>query len=363
MTIASISAIALNLPFEIGGPKPQFAGKPRHMEMLLVRVETSEAIVGWGEAFGYAVWPATRAALDTLIAPLAVGRDERDIPALMTDLQRKVHLLGRTGPVVYAMSGLDIALWDIAGKVARKPLAGLLGPIRRNTFDAYASLMRYTDPMLVARNAAAAVQRGYRAIKLHETGVGQVKAAREAIGPDVKLMMDTNCPWTVDEAIGIAGEVRQFDLHWFEEPVWPPEDYAGLARLRRECGIALSAGENAISVTDFRAMFDAGAVDYAQPSVTKIGGVTEMMRIAALARDKGVALVPHSPYFGPGLLASLHVAATLDEATMIEHSYCDLGANPLGDAIQVNNGRIALPSGYGLGRDPDPDVISRYRVA
>jgi L-alanine-DL-glutamate epimerase-like enolase superfamily enzyme len=176
-------------------------------------------------------------------------------------------------------------------------------------------------------------------------------------------MMDTNCPWTVDEAIGIAGEVRQFDLHWFEEPVWPPEDYAGLARLRRECGIALSAGENAISVTDFRAMFDAGAVDYAQPSVTKIGGVTEMMRIAALARDKGVALVPHSPYFGPGLLASLHVAATLDEATMIEYSYCDLGANPLGDAIQVNNGRIALPSGYGLGRDPDPDVISRYRVA
>jgi len=363
MTIASISAIALNLPFEIGGPKPQFAGKPRHMEMLLVRVETSEAIVGWGEAFGYAVWPATRAALDTLIAPLAVGRDERDIPALMTDLQRKVHLLGRTGPVVYAMSGLDIALWDIAGKVARKPLAGLLGPIRHNTFDAYASLMRYTDPMLVARNAAAAVQRGYRAIKLHETGVGQVKAAREAIGPDVKLMMDTNCPWTVDEAIEVAGKVRQFDLHWFEEPVWPPEDYAGLARLRRECGIALSAGENAISVTDFRAMFDAGAVDYAQPSVTKIGGVSEFRKVLALAEAANVTVAPHSPYFGPGLLATLHVLAAAPQEMLVERLYVDLEASLCGEFVAAREGIMTVPDGPGLGCDPDHEVMARYRAA
>jgi D-galactarolactone cycloisomerase len=363
MTIASISSIALNLPFEIGGPKPLFAGKPRHMEMLLVRVETGDGIVGWGEAFGYAVWPATRAALETLIAPLAVGRDERDIPVLMTDLQRKLHLLGRTGPVVYAMSGLDIALWDIAGKTARKPLAELLGGARRHHFDAYASLMRYTDPLLVARNAAAAVERGYGAVKVHEIGVEQVHAARNAIGPGVKLMMDTNCPWNVAEAIAIARQVRDCRLHWFEEPVWPPEDYQGLAQVRRECGIAVSAGENAVSVTDIRSMFDAGAVDYAQPSVTKIGGVTEMMRVAELACQKGVALVPHSPYFGPGLLATLHIAATFEHETMIEYSYCDLGASPLGDAIAVTNGHMALPNGDGLGRDPDPEVIARYRVA
>jgi L-alanine-DL-glutamate epimerase-like enolase superfamily enzyme len=101
----------------------------------------------------------------------------------MMDLQRKLHLLGRTGPVVYAMSGLDIALWDIAGKVAQKPLAELLGGARRHSFDVYASLMRYTDPVRVARNAAAAVERGYQAIKLHEIGVDQVQAARKAIGP------------------------------------------------------------------------------------------------------------------------------------------------------------------------------------
>jgi D-galactarolactone cycloisomerase len=362
MTIRSITPIALDLPFEVGGPKSQFAGRPRQMAMLLVRVETDDGIIGWGEAFGYAVWPATRTALETLIAPLATGRDERDIAALLGDLQRKLHLLGRTGPVMYAMSGLDIALWDIAGKAAGKPLADLLGGARRQDFPAYASLVRYNDPALVARNAKAAVERGYRAIKLHEIGVEQVRAAREAIGPGVKLMMDTNCPWTVAEAIAMAAKVREYDLYWFEEPVWPPEDFAGLARVRRECGIAVSAGENAVSLTDFQFMFDAGAVDYAQPSVTKIGGVTEMMRVAELARERGVTLVPHSPYFGPGLLATLHMAAAFAHETMIEYSYTDLGANPLGDAIAVKNGRIALPAGPGLGRDPDPAVLERYRV-
>jgi L-alanine-DL-glutamate epimerase-like enolase superfamily enzyme len=362
VAIKSVTPVALNLPFEVGGPKPLFAGKPRSMEILLVRVETDSGIVGWGEAFGFAVWPATRAALETLIAPLATGRDERDIPALLADLQRKLHLLGRTGPVMYAMSGLDIALWDIAGKAAGKPLVELLGGARRTDFAAYASLVRYGDPVLVARNAKAAVERGYRAIKLHEIGVEQVKAARAAIGPAVKLMMDANCPWTAAEAIEVAAQVREYDLFWFEEPVWPPEDYPALVRVRRECGIAVSAGENAVSYADFQAMFDACAVDYAQPSVTKIGGVSEMMRIAGLARERGVALVPHSPYFGPGLLATLHMAAAFEHESMIEYSFADLGANPLGDAIAVKNGRIALPGGAGLGRDPDPDLVARYRV-
>lgn len=339
-----------------------FAGKPRHMEILLVRVETDSGIVGWGEAFGFAVWPATRAAIEALIAPLATGRDERDIPALMTDLQRKLHLLGRTGAVMYALSGLDIALWDIAGKAAGKSVAELLGGARRKDFAAYASLVRYGDPALVASNAKRAVERGYRGIKLHEIDAPQVKAAREAIGPGVKLMMDCNCPWTPADAIAMAERVREYDLFWFEEPVWPPENYTGLAHVRRDCGISVTAGENAVGYLDFQAMFDAEAVDCAQPSVTKIGGITEMMRIAGLAGEYDVTLVPHSPYFGPGLLATLQMAAAFEDETMIEYSFCDLGANPLGDAIEVRNGRIALPQGAGLGRDPDVGIVERYRV-
>ena len=360
MTIRSIDTIALNLPFEINGPIPLFAGRPRFMEILLVRVETDSGLVGWGEAFGYGVWPATREAIRALVGPLAVGRDERDIAALMNELNRKLHIVGRTGAVVYALAGLDIALWDIAGKAAGKPVSALLGGARHKQLPCYASLMRYTDPKLVAENSAVAVARGYTAVKLHEIGVEQVKAAREAIGPDVKLMMDVNCPWTVQEALAVAEQVRPYDLYWFEEPVWPPEDFAGLAQVRRACGMPVTAGENAMSAKNFEQMFLAGAVDIAQPSVTKIGGISPMMEIAALCKAHGVTMIPHCPYFGPGLLASVHIAASFEQETMIEYSYADLGASPLGDAIEVKNGFIQVPTGPGLGRDPDPAVIAKY---
>jgi D-galactarolactone cycloisomerase len=362
MTIRSITPIALDLPFEVGGPKSQFAGRPRQMAMLLVRVETDDGIVGWGEAFGYAVWPATRVALEKLVAPMAIGKNEDDITGVMDDLQRKLHIVGRTGPVVYAMSGLDIALWDIAGKKAGKSVSALLGGARRTHVPAYASLVRYGDAALVAKNAKAAVARGFKAIKLHEITVTEVKAAREAVGPDIKIMMDTNCPWTVDEALAVAAQVKPYDLLWLEEPVYPPEDFKGLARVRREGGIAVSAGENTMSPMDFRALFEAGAVDVAQPSVTKIGGISEMMRIYKLAVEHGVTLVPHSPYFGPGLLASMHMAATFERETMVEYSFVELGANPLGDAIAVADGRMVVPTGPGLGRDPDVALIACYQV-
>jgi D-galactarolactone cycloisomerase len=296
MTIRSITPIALDLPFEVGGPKSQFAGRPRQMAMLLVRVETDDGIVGWGEAFGYAVWPVTLVALEKLVAPMATGKNEDDIAGVMDDLQRKLHIVGRTGAVVYALSGLDIALWDIAGKKAGKPVSALLGGARRTQLPAYASLVRYGDAALVARNATAALGRGYQAIKLHEITVTEVKAAREAVGPDIKIMMDTNCPWTVDEALAVARQVRPYDLTWFEEPVFPPEDFKALARVRREGGIAVSAGENAMSTTD------------------------------------------------------------------LEYSFVELGASPLGDAIALRDGHVAVPQGPGLGRDPDAEVIARYRV-
>ncbi|WP_158743011.1 mandelate racemase/muconate lactonizing enzyme family protein [Acidisphaera sp. L21] len=363
MTIRSVEAIPLSLPYEMFGPKPLFAGHPRQMEILLIRVETEAGIVGWGEAFGYAIWPATRAALVNLVAPLAVGKDEADIAGLMLSLQRQLHLLGRTGAVTFALSGLDIALWDIAGKTAGQPVSALLGGAKHCDLPAYASLMRYGDTALVAANSAKAAGRGFRAIKLHEVTVQNVAAAREAIGPNVGLMMDVNCPWTVAQALEIATDLRPFDLMWFEEPVWPPEDFAGLAAVRRGAGMPISAGENAMSAMNFEQMFAAGAVDVAQPSVTKIGGISEFMKIVAIAAKHGVPLVPHCPYFGPGLLASVHIVATFVAETMIEYSFADLGASPLGQSIALKDGRIAVPTGPGLGCDPDQAIVAQYRLA
>ncbi|MBC7779180.1 MAG: mandelate racemase/muconate lactonizing enzyme family protein, partial [Proteobacteria bacterium] len=235
---------------------------------------------------------------------------------------------------------------------------------------AYASLLRYGDPELVARNAAHARAQGYRQIKLHEITVDAVAAARAAVGPDVALMMDCNCPWTAPEAIAMAERLRAFDLAWFEEPVWPPEDYPALARVRRAAGIPLSAGENAMSADDFERMFEAGAVDIAQPSVTKIGGVSAFIEVAERARRHGVRVVAHSPYFGPGLLATLHLSYALlgtdsaqgGAAAPIEYSFCELGENPLHRALAVVDGTIALPDRPGLGADPDPSTLARCAI-
>ena len=177
----------------------------------------------------------------------------------------------------------------------------------------------------------------------------EVKAARDVAGPDVPIMVDTNCPWTVAQAIEMARRLAHLDLHWLEEPVWPPENLAGLAEVRARGGIPTAAGENYGTVWEFRRACEAGAITYAQPSVTKIGGVTEMRRVMTVCEAFGVQVVPHSAYFGPGLIASIHCIAAMPTESLVERFYCDFAENPLGDAIHPKGGRIAVPQGPGLG--------------
>jgi D-galactarolactone cycloisomerase len=363
MKITAVTAAVLAIPYGYDGPRHNVAGKDWNtLDVLLVRVETDAGLVGWGEAFGHGSIPATRTALETLVGPWMIGRDAADIAATMRAGQQAMHLYGRGGPVTYALSGVDIALWDIAGKAAGLPLHRLLGAAAPETVPAYASLLRYGDPAIVRRNVAAAVSAGYRAIKLHEITVAAVEAAREAAGPDVLLMNDTNCPWPPHEARAMARAFRRFDLHWLEEPVWPPEDFAGLASVRAE-GVPIAAGENMASPTEFLHAMQAGALDIAQPSVTKIGGVSEARRVIALAETHGVRVVPHCAYFGPGFLASLHLVAAMPDRPPLERLYLDLEANLFGRYTLAVDGQIPVPDGPGLGCDPHPDVMARYEVA
>ena len=362
MKITAVETVVVNMPMVIAGPAPTLGGKARtSIDTLLVRIDTDEGVSGWGEAFGHRIWPATRAAIDTLIGAQCVGRDPTAIGALVNHLQRNLHGVGRNGPAMYAVSAIDIALWDITGKLAGMPLYRLLGGSTRRDLPAYASLLRYGDPKAVAHRTAEALSRGYRSIKVHEIETVQIKAAREAAGPGVELMVDCNCPWTVERAIAMARELAPYDLHWLEEPVWPPENHAGLAAVRKRGNIAVAAGENAM-LADFKNMFEARAITYAQPSVTKVGGVSEMLKVIAMADSFGVAVVPHSAYFGPGLLASLHLVAAMAHEAPVERFYCDFDVNPYHDAINPKGGRIAVPQGPGLGVDPDPKMIERLRV-
>jgi len=228
---------------------------------------------------------------------------------------------------------------------------------------AYASLLRYGSADAVTRYTTQALERGYRHIKVHEITVPEVKAARDAAGPAMPIMVDTNCPWTVAEAIAMARQLAPLDIHWLEEPVWPPEDLTGLAEVRTRGGLDTAAGENYGTVWEFRRAFEARAITYAQPSVSKVGGVSEMRRIMALAEAFGVEVVPHSAYFGPGLLASIHCIAAMPRESLVERFYCDFAENPLGEAIHPKDGRIAVPQGPGLGINPDPHLIEKLRTS
>jgi L-alanine-DL-glutamate epimerase-like enolase superfamily enzyme len=364
MKITKVETIVVNMPMVIEGDVvPQQGGHPRtSMDTLLVRVDTDAGVSGWGEGFGHRIWTATRAALDSFIGPLCIGRDPTAINALVDELQRGLAGVGRNGPAMYALSAIDIALWDIAGKLAGLPLYRLLGGSPRQALPAYASLLRYGEPAAVARHTERALKRGYRHIKLHEITVAPIAAARQAAGADVPIMVDCNCPWTVGEAIEMAQRLRPFALKWLEEPVWPPEDHAGLARVQAQGGIPTAAGENAM-LPELKGLLEHGAITYAQPSVTKVGGVTQMRKVMALAEAHGVEVVPHSAYFGPGLIASIHCIAAMPRGGLVERYDADFAENPLREAILPDgNGCLAVPQGPGLGIEPDPAVVAKLRV-
>jgi L-alanine-DL-glutamate epimerase-like enolase superfamily enzyme len=291
-----------------------------------------------------------------------IGRDIGDIPTLMLELRRRTQNMGHNGPVGFALSGLDIALWDIAGKAAGKPLHHLLGGARRNRIPAYASLLRLNTPEHIRNVCTAALKRGYRYIKLHERTVEAAAVAREIVGPGFPLMFDTNCTWTVEQAIEMALKLAPFELTWLEEPVYPPNDYIGLARVRREGGTATAAGENLGDVGDVRQILDVNSVDYVQPDIIKMGGVTELRRAIALARERGVRVEPHSPYYGPGLIATLHVLAADPGDGMGEFFYADLEQSPIGDICYPRDGYFVVPDGPGLGIEVDEAILARYRV-
>ena len=361
MKIANAETIWLSIPMRQEGPPSGFGGRNwTKLDILIVKIETDEGITGYGEAFGHNAIPATKAAFDSMIAPLLLGRDATQIPTLMTELQKTLHNFGRYGQTLFALSGLDIALWDIAAKAAGLPLHRLIGGATQESLPAYASLLRYGEPDAVGERVRAAVDEGYRYIKLHERTVEAVRAAREAAGPDVAIMVDVNCPWTVQESLRMAEAFAPYDIYWLEEPVWPPENFAGLADVTLGSSMPIAAGENASTLWEFKAMLEQGAVTYAQPSVTKVGGITEFRKIMALAEAYNVAVVPHCPYFGAGFIATVHLMAGTNEP--IERLYVKLETNPYGELVNARDGRVQVPTTPGVAPVPDPDVIKEYRV-
>jgi L-alanine-DL-glutamate epimerase-like enolase superfamily enzyme len=364
MKITRVEALPLAIPFTYGADAFRLGtGSWKKLDFCLVRVETDAGLVGWGDAFAYTCRAAVAAAVRDMIAPLAVGHDAADIGGMHAKIQRQLHIFGRFGITAFALSGLDIALWDIAGKAAGVPLHRLIGGARRTRIPCYASFLRYRDPRLVEQYCERALGEGYTAIKLHEIDDAAVAGARRVVPAHVPLTVDVNCEWRPREATEVAMRWRDHALHWLEEPVFPPEDFRAIREVGAASGIPLASGENLCFATQFAAMLEARTVQYAQPSVTKVGGITEFLKVMALAEAHNVRLAPHSPYFGPGALATLHLLAAYGEPSWFEYFYLSAEAKLCGAALDPAGGALAVPSGPGLGCDPDPGVIERYRVA
>lgn len=338
------------------------------MESLMVRVVDDDDRIGWGEAFGHRTNPATWASLEEIVGPFALGRST-DPAEFRTEADYAFHAFGRTGPVQFAVSAVDTALWDLAAQRRGVPLhrllAAELGGEAAETIDCYASLVHYgEDPVEISHHIDRAQRAGFGAFKLHECTVEAVHAAREQAGPQTELMTDVNCHWDEAGADQMLRDLAPYDLLWLEEPIFPPDDTAALVRLTDTHG-RVAAGENASGTQGMILQIRSGAVRYAQPSVGKIGGISGMLEVTAAARDAGVAVAPHCFYYGPALNASAAIVAAL--AGTVHVSAADAYLPQLEvpflnwpQTLHPLHGagpQVSLPEAPGLGFAPDQAVL------
>jgi len=345
--------------------------------VCLVRVVAEDGTYGWGEGYGPAA--VIRAGIE-FFAPLLLGRDPLATGALWQAMHVRGLDFARRGVLMAAISALDIALWDLKGKLLGTPVHVLLGGARRSRVNVYATGMYFDrEPDLrprLAREAAGYAQQGFQAVKM-KVGLGvaedaaNVEAVRQAIGSEVRLMVDSNHAFLLSEALDLARRIEPLGISWFEEPV-SPDDYTGYRELRRRSGIPIAGGECEYGVPGFRQLFAAEAVDIAQPDICACGGLTETQRIAALAREHFVDLTPHCWGTGIAFATGVHFLSSVDvlpgrlraREPFLE---MDRTENPLRDQLTVprflpDAGSVAVPDAPGLGVDVDENRLEEFAV-
>lgn len=385
MKITAIRGTWVHVPIPEAGQHVSNFGRVASFDSVIVRVDTDAGITGWGEAkagVGSAASCAGLAAMVNLdLAPMLLGQDPRDISRLwdvMYNSQREGHAiarghglpqLGRRGLTISAIAGIDIALWDILGKSLNAPVWRLLGGRRAARMPAYAS-GGWADAANIGKQLLGYIEKGgFRAVKMRvgvmdgtpARSAARVKAARAALGPDVGLACDAHGTFTVAEAKAFARMVEDCDLMWFEEPV-SGDDKSGMAEVRRSSAVPISAGESEFTRHDFRDLAELRAADILQPDLAIAGGITEGVRIAAIASAFNLRLAPHLWSGAPGFAAGLALAATSSAGFILEYS---LGSNPMlqelvREKFPVEGGMVEIPDRPGLGITVDEAFLAKY---
>ncbi|HEV7619028.1 MAG TPA: mandelate racemase/muconate lactonizing enzyme family protein [Burkholderiaceae bacterium] len=346
---------------------------------LVVEIRTDTGLVGWGDCYGPAA--VNRAIVDNVLKAGLIGRDPFDVEVLWEELYNKIKDYGLTGMTISAISGIDIALWDLVGKATGQPIHKLIGGAFRTQLQAYATGLYFKDMNRLneeaVEEARGYVKQGFKAIKM-KIGLGsitkdidRVAAVRDAIGRDVQLMVDANHCFNVPQAIAIGRELEKLDIHWFEEPI-SPEDLDGYVEVTRKLDMAIAGGENEFTKFGFRRILEKRAMDIVQPDVCAAGGITECKKIAALAQASSVQCVPHAWGTAIGLAATMHYLASLPFTPpclvpvppMLEYEQT---FNPFRDELSSTDlthkdGFVTVPNGPGLGIEINRDVLERYRV-
>jgi L-alanine-DL-glutamate epimerase-like enolase superfamily enzyme len=345
--------------------------KPEDDLNTIVEVLTDEGLVGIGSAMTSK--SLVRAAVE-LMRPILI--DERaDEPARVSEKLRQAFFWqGRGGAIEHAISGIDIALWDLFGKISNQPVSRLLGGNYRDRIKPYGSLL-FDEPPVLKEKLQQAVARGFRAIKMGWRPFGRrdrrtdellVRAARETVGPDIELMVDAGgseqfWPHGYKWAIETARVLAEYDIAWFEEAL-PPDDIEGYVELRRQSPVPIATGEVLVRRQSFWPFLQRHAVDIIQPDCTKCGGLTEAWRIGWMAYEHNILLVPHGWNTGIGLAADLHLTASLPIARYVEY----LTPSPYLNEILLNpmrvdaDGYLHVPTGPGLGIELNPDALRKY---
>ncbi|MEW6106246.1 MAG: mandelate racemase/muconate lactonizing enzyme family protein [Bacillota bacterium] len=343
----------------------------------IIEVETDDGLIGWGESFGP---PGPIAATVKEFRPHILGQDSRAIDRIWELLYNRFRDFGQKGIIVAALSGIDIALWDLLGKRYGVPAHVLMGGPVRTRVQAYATgmyLQKAEDQTrLFMEEARSYVEAGFKTVKMKvgfgvERDTTLVKRVREAIGPDIGLVIDANHAYDAVEAVRLGRRIEALDIGWFEEPVCP-EDLRGYKAVKSALGIPIAGGESEYTRFGFRDILVERAMDIIQPDVCISGGISECRKIAIMANAFGVRCNPHA--WGTGI----GIAATLQLLAVIPHN--PLSMNPVEPMLELDqtehpfrmtlitepiiqqNGFVAVPQGPGLGVEVDRGVLQRYEV-
>ncbi|MGQ9694421.1 MAG: mandelate racemase/muconate lactonizing enzyme family protein [Thermodesulfobacteriota bacterium] len=387
MKITSVKAYWLRVPVPEDKASVSDFGKNISFNTTLVRVDTDEGLVGYGEAKAAVGSLGDQSTLVTVIekelAPLLIGQDPRQICRLWEIMYngarahyaltrgRVFPILSRRGITISGISGLDMALWDILGKSVNCPVHQLLGGKCRDSLPAYASGGWAREERIGEELWGYIEQGGFKAVKMRvgvmdgdvNTSVRRVRAARKALGDNISIMADAHGTFSVAEAKRFCKEVSDLHLSWLEEPV-TADNKEGCAEVRANTEIPIAAGESEFTRFDFRDLAILKAVDIFQPDLAICGGITEGMRIAALAESFQLGLAPHLWGGAVMFAAGLHLCAVSSNAFIVEYS---LLPNPLHDdlvenPVMVKDGMVNIPDHPGLGIMVNQDFVKRYTV-